>query len=186
MKKLDLYSVDNIDSLAWPTRPQLISVDSSALEVFTDFRITQPLIIEEHTSAIDAQKFMLQAHVRLKIVVDDDNNFLGLLSLDDLNSQEIIKQVSQGDCREELVVTDFMRPRKSLQAFNYAAIEKASIMDVIQALKSTGQQHCLVVDFKENKIRGIISASDISRKLKLPLDIGMNSSFVSIFNILHH
>ena len=36
----------------------------------------------------------------------------------------------------------------------------------------------------ENKIRGIISASDISRKLKLPLDISMNSSFVSIFNVL--
>jgi CBS domain-containing protein len=186
MKKLDFYSVDNIDSLSWPAAPELISVDSSAVAVFTDFRLTQPMVIYADTLAIDAQNFMLQAHVRLKIVVDDSNHFLGLLSLDDLNSQEIIKHVSQGGSRDELVVTDFMKSKKDLQAFNFAALEKASIMDVIQALKTVGQQHCLVVDFEENKIRGIISASDISRKLKLPLDISMNSSFVSIFNVLHH
>tara|TARA_R110001592_G_scaffold140906_1_gene362026 strand:- start:7125 stop:7685 length:561 start_codon:yes stop_codon:yes gene_type:complete len=186
MKKLDFYSVDSIDSLAWPIEPELISVDTSAIEVFTDFKLNQPMIIEADTLAIDAQKFMLKAHVRLKIVVDQNNNFLGILSLDDLTSQEIIKHVSQGDSREELTVTDFMRSKKDLQGFNYAAVKKASIMDVIQALKTTGQQHCLVVDFEENKIRGIISASDISRKLKLPLDIRHNSSFVSIFNVLHH
>jgi CBS domain containing-hemolysin-like protein len=186
MKKLDFYSVDNVEALAWPTKPELISVDSSAIEVFTDFQANQPLVIDADTRALDAQKFMLQAHVRLKIVVDENNHFLGLISLDDLNSQEIIKHVSKGDNRDELIVTDFMRPKSELQAFNYAAIQKASIMDVIQALKETGQQHCLVVDFKENKIRGIISASDISRKLKLPLDIRNNSSFLSIFNVLHH
>tara|TARA_R110002072_G_scaffold105615_5_gene230943 strand:+ start:1165 stop:1725 length:561 start_codon:yes stop_codon:yes gene_type:complete len=186
MKKLDFYSVDNFDSLSWPTNPELIGVDSPALEVFTDFRVTQPLVIEANTLAIDAQKFMFHAHVRLKIVVDENNHFLGLLSLDDLSTQEIVKHVSKGDRREEMLVADFMRPKKDLQAFNYVAIQKASIMDVIQALKSAGQQHCLVVDFQEDKIRGIISASDISRKLKLPLDIAMNSSFISIFNILHH
>ena len=144
------------------------------------------MVIEADTSAVEAQKFMLQSHVRLNIVVDENNHFLGLLSLDDLTSQEIIKHVSKGDSRDELLVTDFMKPKKELQAFNYSAIEKASIMDVVQALKLKGQQHCLVVDFEENKIRGIISASDISRKLKLPLDIRNNSSFVSIFNVLHH
>ncbi|MFT6028428.1 MAG: CBS domain containing-hemolysin-like protein [Oleiphilaceae bacterium] len=186
MKKLDFYSVDCINSLSWPTQPELIDVDSSALEVFTDFHVSQPLVIEANTLAIDAQKFMFHAHVRLKIVIDENNHFLGLLSLDDLNTQEIVKHVSKGDRREEMLVTDFMRSRKDLQALNFAAIEKASIMDVIQALKTAGQQHCLVVDFKENKIRGIISVSDISRKLKLPLDITMNSSFISIFNVLHH
>lgn len=186
MKKLAFHSVDNINLFSKPHSVEPVTLDSSALEVFTDFKQIEPLVIEADTKAVDAQAYMRKAHVRMKLVVDKQEHFLGVISLDDLTSQEIMKHMSKVDKREDLLVTEFMRPRGSLHAFSYADLEKASIMDVIQVLKTTGQQHCLVVDYNENTIRGIISASDISRKLHLPLDIETNSSFVSIFNVLHH
>ncbi|EGG98647.1 hypothetical protein imdm_2084 [gamma proteobacterium IMCC2047] len=37
-----------------------------------------------------------------------------------------------------------------------------------------------------HKIRGIISASDIVRKLKLPVNIMTDASFLGIFNTVYH
>lgn len=58
---------------------------------------------------------MLQAHVRLKLVVDDHGAFVGLVSLADLDDQEKVKKVAEGFNRRDLAVADFMRPRDSLR-----------------------------------------------------------------------
>ncbi|MDF1690535.1 MAG: CBS domain-containing protein [Cycloclasticus sp.] len=186
MKNLTFYDTTPFDELAWPERNNNITLDSSALEVFTDFNQIKPLVIESSISAIDAEKLMQKAHVHLKIVVDSNNHFLGIVSLEDLNCQEILKRISKGDNREELSVTDFMRRRKSLKAVDYSELEKASIDTVIGALKSNNQQHCLVIDREQHKIRGIISARDIARKLHLPLNIASDSTFVGIFQAVLH
>jgi hypothetical protein len=55
---------------------------------------------------------------------------------------------------------------------------------VIHHLKDSGQQHCLVVDKQANKIRGIFSASDISRKLKLPINVQDKSNFYKVFTAI--
>ena len=186
MRKIELHSIHNIDELVFPNTPKQLNVDSKAIEIFTDFKEIPPLLLDDDTPAIEAENYMLHSHVKLKIVVDHNKHFLGLLSLNDLNSQEIIKHVSKGENRTDLTVTDFMRPKSELKALHYEDLQRFTIMDVIQVLKESGQQHCLVVDGENNEIRGIISASDISRKLKLPINISQHSSFVEIFNVLHH
>jgi CBS-domain-containing membrane protein len=75
-----------------------------------------------------------------------------------------------------------MRPKKNLSTLDYNELSRATIGDVIIALKDSGQQHCLVVDKDSNKIRGIFSASDISRKLHLSIDIQEKSSFYKVFS----
>jgi len=79
-----------------------------------------------------------------------------------------------------------MIPKVKLKAFDYEQIACASINNVIEALKENGQQHCLVLDRNEHKIRGVISASDIVRKLKLPVNIMTDASFLGIFNTVYH
>ena len=74
-----------------------------------------------------------------------------------------------------------MRSKNDLSALDYNQLANATIGDVISALKNSGQQHCLVVDKESNKIRGIFSASDISRMLQLPIDIQEKSSFYKVF-----
>jgi len=186
MKNLTFYDTTPFDELAWPALNKQINLASSALEIFTDFEKTQPMVVDSSMSAIDAEKLMQTEHIRLKFVVNNNNHLLGVVSLEDLNSQEIIKRISGGENREELSVTDFMRPRKGLKSFEYSDLSKASINDVIGALKDSGYRHCLVVDREQHKIRGIISASDIARTLQLQINIKGDSSFVGIFNAVDH
>lgn len=184
MINLTLHETTLSNELVWPEHSKELTGDSSALEVFTDFHKVKPLVIDAQTSAIDAEKLMLKAHVRLKIVVDADEQFLGIVSLQELNSQEMIKKISHGASREELLVIDFMKPKSELKAFSYSEMKKATINELVSALQKSGQQHCLVLD-DDRKIRGVISTSDIARRLSLPINISHDSSFVAIYNAIH-
>jgi CBS-domain-containing membrane protein len=185
MKTLELFAVDDINTLAHPTQNQSLDTQSSALQFFTDFAKVQPLVIERNASAVEARQLMLKTHVRMKIVVDEDNNFIGIVSADDLIERHIVQKVAQGIKREEVPLCDFVRSKNQLQALAYSAIENATIGDVIRALQSSGQQHCLVVDQEKGLIRGVFSASDISRQLHLPIDIQQASSFYTVFRAIH-
>lgn len=181
MRGLPLYSADPNCDLAWPEITHEITLNSSALEIFTDFKIVKPLLVQSTASALEAEKLMQHAHVRLKMVVDSNNHFAGIISLDDLHSQEVMKKVVAGYSREDLTIADFMTPKDKLKTFEYSDIEHATISDIIETLKLAGQQHCLVVEREAHRVRGVISASDIARKLKLPINIVIDSSFANIF-----
>jgi CBS-domain-containing membrane protein len=78
-------------------------------------------------------------------------------------------------------VADLMTRKRDLMALDLNEVETSSIGDVVNLLKDNSQQHCLVVDDKTHQIRGIFSASDISRKLHLPINIQEQSSFYRVF-----
>lgn len=185
MKPLHLLRADMAQKLAHPPVTQTLSTRDSALEIFTDFRQAPALIVEASLPALQAESMMKTAHVRLKLVVNKKTQVIGVVSLDDLNSQEVIKRISQGFDRADLKVADFMRPLSALKAFSWTELQQASIQDVIDALENSGQQHCLVVDSEREEIRGIISASDIARRLKLPIDINRESSFARISHVIY-
>lgn len=182
--KCHLYPVDSIDQLAWPESSTGLSLDSPALAVLTDFQYHQPRFVDGDDSASAVERAMVRAHVRLQLVVDDNQQFLGLVSLDDLNSQEILKRVASGYDREELAARDFMRPRGALRALDYQELRHASVRDLVETLKDNEHQHYLVVDRKNHRIRGVISASDLARKLRLDIRIHRGSSFVAIYQAL--
>lgn len=186
MSKLHLYNVEPIDDLVSPEDHEDITLRSPATLVFTDFKQVNPLVIESDTTALEAESLMQKSHVRLKIVVDSQNQFLGIVSLDNLHNQEIVKKIANGVSRENLLVTDFMIPKISLMAFDFDELGNANIGDLISALKGSGQQHCLAVDRNEHNIRGVISASDIARSMMLPIDIGTSANFNNIFNVVHN
>lgn len=185
MKKLNFYPTLTIEELAWPEEIKAISLATPALNFLTDFNIVKPLVIESSISAIDVKNIMIKAHVRLKFVVNERNHFLGVISVDDLLDQKILHKISEGFKRDEISVTDMMRPKKDLMSLDINELEGSSIGDVIDALKDSGQQHCLVVDRGTNKVRGIFSASDISRMLHLPIDIQDKSSFYKVFSAIN-
>lgn len=184
MKLLNMYDVDNVEELVMPLDDEGVTSESPALEVFTDFKDFRPLSIRANLSAVEAEALMLKTHVRMKIVLDDSGNFLGIVSLDDLNEQELIKKVFQGQAKEDLTVKDFMRTKNDLKALNYHDIKSASVGEVLHTLQNNGCQHSLVIDENDHKIRGLFSASDIARKLHVPVNLNLNSSFASIYQTL--
>lgn len=182
MKSLSFCKVSKVDTLAWPDDDQQYSLETSALEFFTDFEQATPLVIGSSTPAVDVKQLMLKAHAKLKIVLDHDGQFVGIISVDDLIDRHIVRMVSKGLKRSEILVRDLMRPKGDLVALDFHEVGKVSIAVVIRALKENGQQHCLVLEQRTHKIRGIFSASDISRKLNLAIDIQDRSSFYRVFS----
>lgn len=181
MKKLKLNSTSHITDLVWPDEFTSIALDTPALIFFTDFYKVKPLVIDSSVSVDEIKAIMMKAHVRLKFVLDKELQFLGVISSDDLSDRRILQKVSEGFARTELSVTDLMIQKDHLSALDYNELEGATIGDVIEVLKESGQQHCLVVDTETAMIRGIYSASDLSRMLHLPIDIQDKSSFYKVF-----
>ena len=186
MKKLQMFSLDSVDHLVQPDEVEVVTIESSALFIFTDFKKTQPLMIDAHTKATEAEHEMRKAHVKLKLVVDDSLEMIGVVSYHDLSSEAIIKNVASGVSRSELSVADLMRQRSTLRSIDIFDLERATVGDVIHTLQENGEQHCLVIDRKKHHIRGLISASDIARRLHLPVIIEQTPTFASIFGSLHH
>lgn len=124
MKNITFTDAGSVSELAWPQSVDDVTPESPALEVFTDFTRTRPLVIDARTNAIDTEELMKNAHVRLKIVVDQDARFLGIVSLQDLNHQQILIKVAEGEKREELSVVDFMQPRNRLKGLEFADLLK--------------------------------------------------------------
>jgi CBS domain containing-hemolysin-like protein len=124
---------------------------------------------------------MKQPHVKMKLVVNDAGQFIGLIGLNDISEEAIIKKVSMGEPRSELIVRDFMHHRELLKSFDYNELTRASVSDVLLAQKNNHQQHCLVIDRDRHEIRGLISARDVSRLLYRSVDIDKHLSFEALF-----
>lgn len=185
MKNLNLYQTTDIDKLATPSESQELTLDSPALAFFTDFASTTPQVIEDTTAAVDVQWMMQKAHVRMKLVVNADDQFLGVISSDHLSERRLVQKISEGFKREEISVSELMVLKTDLKALDYDEVSRATIREVVETLKDWGEQHCLVIDQTTHHIRGIFSASDISRKLRLPIDIQGPPSFYNVFLAKH-
>jgi CBS domain containing-hemolysin-like protein len=181
MAKLTLHSVSAFDTLEQPQNPEDLTLQSPASAFFTDFRNVTPLVIDASTPAVQAKEMMKKTHVRMKLVVNHSHDVVGLIDADDLIDRLIVQKVSQGTPRSDVLVEQLMTPRKDLLALDIQRLQGASISDVIEALQDSGKQHCLVIDSQSHRIRGVFSASDISRKLHLPINIQDKSSFYRVF-----
>lgn len=184
MYKLKLHPIGDIQQVASPELPFRMDLTAPATSVFTDFSVYHPFDLSIDTGAREAIHLMQVAHVRLKFVVADDQQFLGVVSTSDLNEQEIIKRVAAGQQERDLTVADFMRPKVQLQAISYADLSQANIGEVLLVLQENACQHCLVVDHGKGHIRGIVSSSDIARRLRLPPETMTAPDFIDVFKVM--
>lgn len=185
MRRFNLYEVDPVDQLAGPSIQDMVTLDSPALSLLLDFQAHEALVAGSDDRACDLEQSMLRTHVHLRLVVDKNNQFLGLVSLDDINAQEIMKKVAKGFLRDNLLATDFMHPKESLRALDYHELKQASVRDVVQMLRKNEHQYYLVVDRRAHRIRGVISAADIASRLGLDISVNKSASFINVYAALH-
>ena len=177
MKNLHLYATQYQDELASPEDLSVYTLDTPAMAFISDFNTIEPLAIDSQTKADDMKSLMLKLHVSLVSIVDSKGHFIGTVGLDDLSDQNLIRKQAEGFQRSEMEAIDFMTPRKDLLAFDSEELAHATIGDVIETLKTSSQKECLVLDRYSHKIRGIFTISEISKKLKKPIEIRDHSSF---------
>lgn len=182
MQKLHIYQPSEQDDLAWPEADKNFTLNTPAIEFFSDFMQSEPLVIEGATSASEAKLFFLKEHVNMKLVIDDDRHFIGVISLKELDDQEIIRRASEGFKREDILVSDLMKPKHELMALDIHEVTSATVNDIIQALKENSKEYCLFIDHNTHKIRGIVSAEGIARKLHIPINIQDRPEFYKAFS----
>lgn len=186
MTALILHDVETADHLVSPEEFADVGPYSPAMALFTDFRRHEPLVIEGSMCAADAASFMRQSHTRLRLVVDRNGEFIGTISLHDLSEANLLKKVAGGETRGNIQVMDLMKHRHEHRALSYEDLCRALVRDVIDTLRTSGEQHCLVVDSEAHSIRGLIAASDVARRLRMDIRVGVAPTFAEIFEAVLH
>ena len=142
-------------------------------------------MIEADTPVIQAAYLMKKAHVRLLLVVDKNEELVGTISLQELEAQHLQVMQEHHSCRLDMTVADVMIARSQLNVIQYQDLITATILDVVNTLQSNRKLHCLVVDQQNHQIRGIVAASDIARRLHVPVKIEKPTTFIDIFEVMN-
>ncbi|WP_020680672.1 CBS domain-containing protein [Marinobacterium rhizophilum] len=184
--ELKTLSLRDYTKLSTPAADNL-SLESPAINVVTNFESTRPLALELDVGINDALLMMKKAHVRSVIVMDDAEKFRGIISVSDLESRKVLSTAqSQGLRRDDLTIGDIMTPSEKLAGLSMQQISGSCIGDILKTLQDVGSQHMLVVKPEDLQICGIISASDIARKLHIPVSITERAtSFREIVDVLY-
>ena len=179
-KVLKTLSLAGISTIERPTDNEHLNLNSPSYEVFTDFNQHIPLMLEQSTSVNDAIALMKRTHVKLKLVIDSRESFRGVISLADLLSVRVMRAAQEtGLSRNDLTVAQVMTRREALHAININDLASSRIGDLLATMKNFGDQHVLVVDPGKGSIRGMISASDIARRLHIPVSINARANSFS-------
>jgi len=184
MHLLKLYSVGDFEHLERPDKFRGSTLQSSALEVLTDFNSSKAYVVESNTKIHEIETMMSKAHVRLKFVIDKDERFLGLVTVSDLARENLKKFLDAGLDISNITATDIMTPKSQLMAFDYEELKQSTIGDILTSLQLTNVHHCLVIDNSSHMIRGLISASDVARNLDFKVPYDQTSSFLELYDIL--
>ncbi|WP_295798996.1 CBS domain-containing protein [uncultured Microbulbifer sp.] len=180
MKKLTLTPLAAADQLVFPEEFHELSLDSPALRFLTDFKEHHPAVLTANMSALDAAQVLRTAHMASALVMNHRGEFIGMLTAEDVSYQRVMQCVAAGIRRGDLTVGDLMRNRDRLQQLNYTELQSASIRDVLETLRRSGQRHCVVVDTEQHQVRGVISVEDVAARLHMEFPIDAPANFAEL------
>jgi CBS-domain-containing membrane protein len=151
-----------------------VHIDSPALAVMTDLMSVPAATIDPEAPLDAANRLMIARGVRLLLVCDAARQVLGLITSNDVLGEKPVQFALQRDVRrQEIRVRDIMIPCESLEVLQYADLIHAEVGHIVATLRHAGRQHALVadmgVDGKTQTVRGIFSASQIARRLKVSI-----------------
>lgn len=175
---LPLKEMDSVTSICRPghhTASASLDMDSPALALLTDFQQVRAFTVSHESSVDDALQTMKQNSIHMLLVINGDGEFTGVISARILFGGSAITRAMQerGIDRADVTVDMIKLPREEMHAIDYERIQRATLGDLVQTLKASGDRHVLVTDHDENgglRIRGVISAREVSNALGVNLD----------------
>jgi CBS domain-containing protein len=171
-KELNPIATNSIQGIQRPAETRVLSLHSPAIEVFTDFAHEKPLMLEQNTPIDDARGMMKRTHIKLFLVINSQEQFRGVITLDDLVSEKVMMEMGHYQLRRnELTVEQVMTPKSRLRAISFNELQLGNVGDVLETMQKSGERHVLVVDTQSFSIRGIVSAHSIARMMHVPIVI---------------
>jgi CBS-domain-containing membrane protein len=171
-------------------RDRTIRSDSPALEVMTDLAQTRLITVHVDTAIDDALALMIQAAVRLLMVVNERQQIVGLVTSRDLNGEKPIHFASRERVtRDAIRVEDVMVRKAQMEVLQLRDVELARVGDIIQTLRASARQHAVVVEPNpggdELLLRGLFSITQIGRQLGIEIEpSGAVQSFAELESVL--
>lgn len=163
-----------------------VTLASPALSVMTDLTQMRAANAHPSTSLRQAEQIMIYQGVRMLFVVSQMPAIEGLVTIADMHGDGQIRAAQERGLRyDQLSLADVMTPLARLDAIDHARMAGATVGDVVATFKQHGHSHLLVVEGAAagtpQRVRGVISLSQIERQLGTALDITpIASSFSEI------
>jgi CBS domain-containing protein len=150
--------------------PNLVKVSSSALEVMTDLRYVAAETVRSQVTLETATQKMIVRGVRSLLVVDAEDDVIGILTSRDLMGERATRATQTRNVPYgEVQVSDAMTPAAQIEVLGLDDVLHAHVGDIVETLKHSGRQHAVVVErdpvHGQQIIRGVFSASQIARQL---------------------
>jgi DeoR family transcriptional regulator, catabolite repression regulator len=179
-KELDSVFTSTIRDIQRPAAMRPLSMHSPGMEVFIDFALQQPLMLDQSTTIDVARQMMKSMHSTLLLVIDSHESFQGVISLEDMVSEQVTKLIAQSRLQwNELTVEQAMTLRSDLRAIDFAEFKLANIGDLVAAMRKFGKRHLIVVDKQKRSLRGMVSAHSIARRMHEPFVVSERSATFS-------
>jgi CBS-domain-containing membrane protein len=167
-----------------------ITMDSPAYSVMTDLTRVEAVTIGPHESLFHANRRMITRGVRLLMVVDNDNQVMGLVTTTDINSEKPLLAVKEKSTNyDALQVDDIMIHYDKLEVLCWRDVANARVGNIAETLKRVGRRHAIVVDGEKDAqiIRGIFSSSQLARATGEEIDTSEKSAnFAALKHALMH
>ena len=158
-------TVSNLESdatyaRAYSHQRNLVSMNSSALEVMTDLHFVPASTIGAQDTLGKATQQMISQGVRLLLVADNEARVTGLITTRDFDS----------DARDDdHLVESVMTPVNEIEVIAMGDLLYAVVGDLVETLKQSKRQHALAAEMDHISglivIRGVFSATQIARQL---------------------
>lgn len=165
--------------------PDHLTMDMPAIYAMTDLQRVGAITVEPTARLDTANQKMISSQVRLLLVCRADNSIAGILTATDILGEKPVKYMHEVDCTYgDVMVRDIMTPDDELDVLKLTDIQMACVGDIVATLEQVSRQHALVIDsdrYGIQRVRGIFSASHISRQLGIPIaDSGRAHSFAEL------
>lgn len=152
-----------------------VKLASYALEVMTDLRFVPAGTIGDGVDLEYATQRMIARGVRLMLVIDGQDQVVGLITARDLLGKRPEQVMNaEGITYDRIIVSQVMTGADDIEVLPLGGVLQARVGDIIETLKHSGRQHALVVEDEPQAgtpmVRGIFSASQIARQLGVTLN----------------
>lgn len=176
-----------------PPAPQATSVtpEDSALAVMTDLTRVPAVLVDPDVDIEAGLRIMVRRGVRSLLVVNVDNEIVGLISAPDLLGEKPLQHLREhGGRRADVRIYELMTPIAELEVLPLSSVAQARVGNVLATLEQSGRQHALVVEDSaagHALVRGIFSATQIDRQLGRTVAAGpVANTFAGIEAALAH
>ena len=112
---------------------------------------------------------MIKYGVRMLLVLDDNEQLVGLITASDLQGEKPMNHLQHmGGTYTDIFVGDLMTPLRELEAMSIQDVNIAKVGNIVASLKKANRQHAMVMQESGNgqqTVCGLFSITQIARQL---------------------